>query len=144
MTMPATAALSNDTPGLSLRIGLWVAQVALAFFFCFAGIMKLITPIPELSAMMPWTGQTSEHFVRFIALVDLAGGLGILLPALTRVLPKLTVLAALGCTVLQILAFGFHMSRGEFALLPLNTLLLALSIFILWGRTKKAPIAPRA
>ena len=36
-------------------------------------------------------------FVRTIGVVDLAGGVGILRPALTGILPRLTVLAALGC-----------------------------------------------
>jgi hypothetical protein len=93
--------------------------------------------------MMPWTGEHSEAFVRIIGLIDLAGGIGILLPALTRILPRLTVLAALGCTVLQVFAITFHVSRGEAAVTPLNLVLLALAVFVLWGRGRKAPIAPR-
>jgi uncharacterized membrane protein YphA (DoxX/SURF4 family) len=139
----STATFETATPGRALRIGLWAAQIALAFVFISAGFVKLATPIPQLAAMMPWTGQYSETFVRAIALVDLAGGLGILLPALTRILPRLTVLAALGCAVLQVIALVFHLSRGEAAVTPLNVVLLALSLFVLWGRNNKAPIAPR-
>ncbi len=79
-----------------------------------------------------------------MGLVDFSGGIGILLPALTRILPRLTVLAALGCVVLQISAIIFHTSRGELSALPLNAVLLPICLFILWGRGKKAPIAPRA
>lgn len=140
--MSATA-LETATSGRALRIGLWAAQVVLAFVFIAAGFVKLTTPIPQLAAMMPWAGQYSETFVRSIALVDLAGGIGILLPALTRILPRLTVLAALGCSVLQVMALLFHLSRGEAAVTPLNIVLLALSLFVLWGRNNKAPIAPR-
>lgn len=139
----STATFETATPGRALRLGLWAAQIALAFVFVSAGFVKLTTPIPQLAAMMPWTGQYSETFVRAIALVDLAGGLGILLPALTRILPRLTVLAALGCAVLQVIALVFHLSRGEAAVTPLNVVLLALSLFVLWGRNNKAPIAPR-
>lgn len=131
-------------PGKPLRIALWTAQVLLAAMFVMSGFMKLMTPIAELSAMMPWTGQVSAPFVRFIGVVDLAGGIGILLPSLTRIQPRLTVLAALGCVVLQVLAFCFHASRGETVALPVNVLLMALSAFVLWGRSKKAPILPRA
>lgn len=130
-------------PGKPLRIALWLAQAVVAALFCMSGVMKLTTPIPELSAMMPWTGQLPAGFVRFIGLVDLAGGIGILLPALTRIQPRLTVLAALGCVALQILAMSFHAYRGEFSVLPLNVMLLVLSAFILRGRATKAPIAPR-
>lgn len=138
-----TPTSATPSAGKPLRIGLWVAQVVVAILFCGAGFTKLTTPIPELSAMMPWTGQYSETFVRFIALVDLAGGLGILLPALTRILPRLTVLAALGCVVLQVFAIVFHLSRGEAMVVPLNIVLLALSLFVLWGRGRRVPISPR-
>lgn len=129
--------------GKAFTIGLWAAQIVGGVFFCFAGFTKLTTPIPELSAMMPWTGAYSEHFVRFIALVDLAGGLGLLLPSLTRIQPNLTVLAALGCIVLQLLAMGLHASRGEFMVLPLNVFLLGISAFIWWGRGRRLPIDAR-
>ncbi len=140
--MSATT-FETATPGRALRIGLWVAQSLLFFVFASAGLVKLLTPIPQLAAMMPWTGQHSEAFVRVIGLIDLAGGLGILLPALTRILPRLTVLAALGCTVLQVFAIVFHVSRGEAEMTPLNLVLLVLSVVVLWGRGRKAPIAPR-
>lgn len=58
-------------------------------------------------------------------LVNLAGGIGVLLPVLTGILPWPTVLAALGCMGLQVLAIGFHASRGELALTPFNFFLLA-------------------
>ncbi len=126
-----------------LNIALWIVQVLVAGFFCYAAFLKLTTPIPELSKMMPWTGEYSEMFVRIIGVVDLAGGLGMLLPSLTRIMPRLTVIAAMGATVLQVLAIAFHVSRGEGAVTPLNFILLALILFILWGRSKKAPIAAR-
>jgi uncharacterized membrane protein YphA (DoxX/SURF4 family) len=118
--------------------------VLVAGLFIMSGVMKLFTPVIQLSLQMPWTGQVPETFLRFIGVVDLAGGLGVLLPALTRIAPRLTPLAALCATVLQVLAIAFHSSRGEFSVLPLNFILLALALFILWGRTKKAPISPRS
>lgn len=74
---------------------------------------------------------------------DVLGGLGVLLPALTRIRPGLTVLAALGCTALQASAIAFHLSRGETDV-AFNVVLLALAAFVAWGRRTKAPIAPRA
>jgi DoxX-like family len=139
----STTTFETPTPGRALRIGLWTAQILIAFAFIGAGLVTLTPPIPQLAAMMPWAGQYSETFVRSIALVDLAGGIGIILPALMRILPRLTVLAALGCSVLQVFALVFHLSRGEAEVTPLNVVLLALSLFVLWGRNSKAPIAPR-
>lgn len=70
---------------------------------------------------------------------------GILLPALTRILPRLTPLAALGFVTIQVLAIGFHAVRSELGMaMPLNLVLLGLSLFVLWGRATKLPIAGRA
>jgi hypothetical protein len=104
--MTVVAAASNVPVGKPLRIALWIAQILVAVVFCAAGIVKFTTPIPELSAMMPWTGELPVAFVRTMGLIDLAGGVGILLPALTRIVPRLTVLAALCCVVLQVCGAG--------------------------------------
>ena len=138
-----TTVQAVPTSSKLLNIGLWTAQVLVAAAFCMIGFIKLTTPIADLSMMMAWAGEYPEAFVRTIGLIDLAGGLGLLLPSLTRIMPRLTVFAAMAATVLQILAIGFHVSRGEGALTPLNFVLLALIVFILWGRSKKAPIASR-
>lgn len=67
-----------------------------------------------------------------------------ILPAATRIAPFLTPLAALGFVIIQVLAISFHGIRGETGqTLPLNIVYLALSLFVLWGRTRKAPIPSR-
>ena len=54
---------------------------------------------------------------------------------LTGILPWLTPLAAIGLSLIQVLAIGFHARRNETAKsLPMNLVLLALSLFVLWGR----------
>ncbi len=127
-----------DEPHHGLIAGLWIAQILVSGIFLFSAYLKLSTPIDALAQMMPWTGEASETFVRAIGLVDLAGGFGIIVPTLTRIAPRLTAWAAGGCVVLQILAAGFHVWRGEFTNVPLNILLLALAAFVLWGRTRPA------
>ncbi|MGC2780814.1 MAG: DoxX family protein [Bradyrhizobium sp.] len=139
-----TTDLAPLPPSLGWRIGLWIAQAVIFLGFSPAGLMKLFMPIPQLAAMMPWAGEYSEWFVRLIGLIDLAGALGILLPSLTRIKPGLTVFAALGCATLQVFAMVFHISRGETMVVPVNLVLLALSLFVLWGRSSKAPITPRS
>jgi hypothetical protein len=81
--------------------------------------------------------------MRATGVVDLLGGVGLLLPALTRVQPVLTVWAAFGCALLQVFAIIFHLSRGEAANTPFNFFLVGLSIFVVWGRRSKLPIYPR-
>lgn len=144
--MATDTAVSSSTPpaGKILKISLWSVQTLMFAAFLLFGFQKLFMPGEALAGMWqtPWP---IEHptLLRFTGVIDVAGGIGILLPALTRIQPRLTVLAALGCTVLQICAILFHATRGEFAALPINFILLPLVAFILWGRGKRAPISPR-
>lgn len=117
------------------RVALWIVQVLLCLLFVGTGVWKLATPIPKLAAMIPWAGQVSPAFLRFTAVVDLAGGLGVLLPTVTRIGPRLAVAAAVGCALLQASAVVFHFSRGEAANTPFNFVLIGLSAFVAWGRT---------
>jgi DoxX-like family len=126
-----------------LSVSLWVIQSLLCLLFAGTGLWKLVTPVPQLAAQFPWMGQVPVTFMRATGLIDLLGGIGVLLPAITRVKPRLTALAAFGCAVLQACAIVFHVARGEAANTPFSFLLLALSLFVFWGRHSKAPIAPR-
>jgi hypothetical protein len=128
----------------SLDVSLWIVQSLLFLTFAGTGVWKLLTPVPKLAAMIPWAGQVPEAFLYATAVIDLCGGLGILLPSVTRIKPGLTLLAALGCAALQVCAIIFHVSRAEAANTPFNFLLVALSIFVYWGRRSKAPILSRA
>lgn len=127
----------------ALPVSLWVTQALLGLVFAGTGLWKLLTPIPRLAAMIPWAGQVPAAFLYMTAAVDLLGGLGVVLPSLTRIKPGLTVLAALGCAALQVSAILFHVSRGESANTPFNFLLVGLSLFVAWGRRTRAPLPPR-
>ena len=94
--------------------------------------------------MAPWTGALPEGLVRFIGVAELAGALGLLLPALTRRKPVLTAWAAAGLVVVMALAVVVHIARGEPQVLPVNFVLGGATAFIAWGRFRGARIAPRA
>ena len=141
-----TASVPGDTarqPSKALNIGLWIVQVLLALTFAGTGVWKLTTPIPELAAKMPWMGQESPVLLYTTAVCDLFGGVGIFLPSLLRIKPGLVVLAALGCAALMTAAIVFHFSRGEGMNTPFNFLMIALSLFVAWGRRSKARISAR-
>ena len=135
---------ANPVPNKKLSAAIWLAQIVVALVFAASGLTKLFMPLAELAAMMTWPGDYPAPFVRIIGLVDLLGALGLLLPALTRIRPRLGVLAAFCCVLLQVLAIAFHASRGEFTVLPLNFVLLPLCVLVLWGRAGRMAIGPRA
>ncbi|ARQ61839.1 UNVERIFIED_ORG: putative membrane protein YphA (DoxX/SURF4 family) [Rhizobium etli] len=139
----ATTISPAPRAGRLLQIAIWSAQVLIFAAFTLFGCMKFFMPVDQLAAMWVWPGQVPAWFLRLMGIIDFAGGVGVLLPALTRIQPRLTVLAAIGCVLLQIAAMIFHLSRGEAPALPLNVILLGLSAFILWGRGRRAPVTPR-
>ena len=96
--------------------------------------MKATQPIPDLAAMMGWPGEVPVALVRFIGAAELAAAAGLILPVLTGIMPRLTALAALGLATIQVLAMGLHIYRGEFEVLPVNAVLLALAVYVILGR----------
>lgn len=128
----------------ALNIALWAAQILLAVGFGMAGAMKTFSPLAEIAKTIPWVTSDFMLLVRFIGVSELAGAIGLILPAATRIQPKLTALAGAGLTIVMALASIFHLSRGEVGALPTTLVLGGLAAFVAWGRYNKAPIAPRA
>lgn len=133
----------SASPAKGWTIGLWAVQVLLGLMFAMAGVMKSTAPIEQLAANMPWVAQVSPLFVRFIGVSELAGALGLILPAATRILPFLTPLAGAGLALIMVLAAGFHAMHGEYGVIGMNVVLGGLAALVAWGRLAKAPIAPR-
>lgn len=130
-------------PNKALHIGLWVVQVLLGLMFIGAGATKGFSPMADLATKIPWTPVVGEPMTRFIGISELLGGLGLILPAATRIKPGLTALAGAALALVMVLALGFHVMRGELNFVPVNVVLAGLAAFVAWGRFKKAPIAPR-
>ena len=129
---------------LGWKFGLWSAQVLLCLFFGASGLCKLFVAPANLVLMgLNYATDIPHWLLLFIGFAEVVGAIGIMLPALTRIEPSLTPLAALGFVALQVLAICFHLVRSEVHGLPLNLILLALAALVLWGRTKKAPIGSR-
>lgn len=126
-----------------LNITLWVLQVLLALLFANAGFMKAFNPIAEIAPMITWAPSLPEWLVRFIGVSELFGALGLILPAVLKIRPQLTTLAAAGIAAVMLLANLFHISRGEFFILPMTGILFALAAFIAYGRWKLAPLTTK-
>ncbi|HEY9724666.1 MAG TPA: DoxX family protein [Oscillatoriaceae cyanobacterium] len=125
------------------RIGLWIAQVLLGAMFVMAGGMKALTPADQLMVAMKGSGL-SLGMARFIGTAELAGAIGVVLPALTRICPILTPIAACGLLTVMILATGFNAMHGQTGAMITTIILGCIAAFVAWGRFKKAPIRPRA
>ncbi|HLZ61440.1 MAG TPA: DoxX family protein [Ktedonosporobacter sp.] len=117
---------------LITSIALWSLQVLVALPFLFAGGIKLILPIALLQASMPL--PLPELFVRFIAIAEVAGGLGLILPGLLRIRPMLTPLAALGLVLDMMGATAYNLISGQGGAAVSTVVLGLICVAIAYGR----------
>ena len=130
-------------PSKALHVGLWIVQCLLGAMFLAVGTMKATQPIANLANALGWPAEVPAALVRLIGVAELLGGLGLILPAATRIMPMLTPLAGAGLATAMLFATIFHISHGEFRALAAPIVLGCLAAFVAWGRAVKAPIAPR-
>jgi hypothetical protein len=117
---------------------LWIVQGLLALLFLFAGGAKLSMPLDELATQ----AGLPAGLLLVVSVAEALGGLGLLLPGLTRIRPGLTPLAAAGLVIIMIgatalSAAGVGGGTPEGALFPLAVGLLA--AFVAYGRWRLAP-----
>ncbi len=123
-----------------MNITLWILQALLAAAFAAHGWM-LVSPPPELLAMM--NEQLGVGFRLFLGVAEIAGAIGILLPAMTRKMPWLTPVAA-GCLAFVVAsATVLHLFRSETGPAVTTAILFLLAAFVAYARWRVRPIAPR-
>lgn len=122
-----------------MTIALWVVQGLLALLFLYAGISKAFLPLPTVKKNFPWANHVPSGLTRFIGLSELFGALGLILPAVTGILPWLTIAAAIGLVLVMLSAAFFHASRREFSGIGINLVLLLLAFFVVIGHWVVAP-----
>ena len=112
---------------------LWIVQSLLALAFIAAGAMKLFA-YEKYKTMSEKKGPTglTRGLITFIGIAELAGGLGVVLPAATNIAPWLSPWAAVGIATIMLLAIGFHARRRESMVAPAIFFLLA--AFVVFGR----------
>ena len=136
MSSAPTAEAREKSVGGKLNVVLWVIQALLALVFLFAGGVKLVIPIAAMAKQIGLPGW----FLRFIAVCEVTGALGLLLPGITRIRMGLTSLAASGLVVIMVGATWISATKvsARSALSPLVVGLLA--AFVAYARTSLAPL----
>src|SRR5271165_5342474 len=142
----------NQPPSLASKavsVLLWTLQVLWGIFFSFTGFGKVLCYNPAVwnhqLHQVAWFSAVPQSLFVFIGACEGLGGIGLILPAMTGVKPKLTPFAAIGLTLIMILAAIFHIVRGEYSFfLPVNLVLGGVAAFIGYGRLVAMPVAERS
>src|SRR5437660_7675530 len=122
-----------------MNILLWIIQVLLALLFIFSGSMKFVMSVQQMNeqAAVVLPGM----FLHFIGVCEFLGGIGLILPALLRIKPGLTPLAAAGLAIITAGATVITLMgpiKGM-ALVPLVTCMLC--FVVAYSRWRLMPIA---
>ena len=115
-----------------MLIALWILLGILALFFVAAGATKLARSRTALaSSGMAWTDDFSGPTVKLIALAEVVGGFGLVLPLLTGIAPVLTPIAAIALAVIMIGAAVVHVRRKEAAIMQIVVAVLCIVAAVL-------------
>ena len=117
-----------------MNTALWIAQGILGAMFIMAGIMKSTQAKEKLAKNLPWVNDYSATQVKLIGVAELLGGLGLILPWYTGIEPILTPIAAIGLALIMVLAAIYHFQHKEYPGIGINMVLLAIAVFIAYGR----------
>jgi hypothetical protein len=118
-----------------MTYALWIVQGLLAALFLFAGGMKLVLPLDQMTGPVALPGW----FLRFIGVAEVLGALGLTLPGLLRIRPGLTPLAAAGLVIIMIGAIVLTLVGGMVAVALINAVVALLAAFVAYGRWRLAP-----
>jgi hypothetical protein len=100
--------------------------------------MKFVVPVEQMTKQSSLSGS----FLHFIGACEVLGGIGLVLPALFRIWPLLTPIAACGLVIIMAGATVVSMPMGWFAVFPL--LVGVMTAFVAYGRFRLKPVEPRA
>jgi uncharacterized membrane protein YphA (DoxX/SURF4 family) len=119
---------------------LWIVQVLLSIVFFMSGAAKVMQPKEKLVTNMGWVEDFSDGPLKTIGLLEILGALGLILPDLTGLLPMLTPLAAVGLALTMVGALVTHLRRHEYPMAAGNLVLMALALFVAFGRFFVLPL----
>jgi uncharacterized membrane protein YphA (DoxX/SURF4 family) len=126
---------ATDRPNRKLNVLLWVLQVLLAMLFTFAGVMKFIIPVAEMTKQIALPGW----FLHFVGGAEILGAIALILPGILRIRTGLTPLAAAALVVIMIGATAVNLKAGQRGAALTTVVLGLLLVFVAYSRRRMAP-----
>jgi uncharacterized membrane protein len=122
---------------------LWILQWLVGLFFDWVGVMHFVLPegLPE---PMSWMYELDTPLHVIAGTAEILGGLGLILPSITRIRPGLTPLAVLGLILVMLAAMVWHIGREEYQQIVQNLVVAAVLAYVAYGRWRVSPLSARA
>jgi uncharacterized membrane protein YphA (DoxX/SURF4 family) len=121
--------------GRKLNVLLWVLQVLLALLFMFAGVMKFVMPVEEMTKQIALPGW----FLHFIGASEILGAIALILPGILRIRTGLTPLAAGALAIIMIGATAVNLKIGQRGAALTTVIVGLLLVFVAYNRRRMAP-----
>jgi uncharacterized membrane protein len=125
-----------------MNILLWILQILFGLYFFFVGVLHFVLP-PGLPALLGWMYDLAPTLHWISGAAEILGGLGLILPAITRIQTRLVVWAATGLAVVMVMATIYHILRGETLNMVMTVFNAAAMAFVAYGRARLAPLKDR-
>jgi len=112
-----------------------VIQVILALFAGAAGSLRLFTPYARFIRLpaQGWAHEFEPWQVKFIGILELAAGIGIIASLFLQSLTMVTALAAIGVALVMAGAMATHFRRAEYPNMIGNLVWLGLALFFAYS-----------
>jgi len=121
---------------------LWILQILFGVYFIGVGISHFVVP-DGLPGPMEWMYDLSDGLHAVAGTAEILGGIGLIVPALTKIQPRLVPMAAAGLVVVMLGAAIWHIGRGEPSNAVQNVIIGAILGYIAYGRYRLEPIEAR-
>jgi hypothetical protein len=107
----------------------------LAMLFLFAGAMKFVIPVEEMTKQIALPGW----FLHFIGACEILGAIGLVLPGIFRIRTGLTPLAAAALVVIMVGATTLNLKIGQNGAALMTVVVGLLLIFVAYNRQRIVP-----
>lgn len=114
---------------------LWILQSCLAFIFLMAGSRKAFQSREKLLQFAPALSHVPIILPR-LRVLEILGGVAMLLPGLLNIYPSLTGIAAICLCLVMLGAIILHAQRKEYKMLPMTIILFVLAASVAYLRLK--------
>lgn len=104
-----------------------ICQVILSIIFILAGFVKLSKSKEDLLKKVSWAEDYNQTTIKFIGLLELLGGLGVILPYALNIFLWIVPMACMGLAMVMSGATVVHLRRDELKNALFNIFLLFIS-----------------
>ena len=112
-----------------MEIVILILQIGLAAIFIYFGSLKIFLTYDQIKSKVTWAEDYPHSRIKFFGILEILGGLGLIIPHQLDIFPILTPVAATGLAMVMAGAAVVHLKRDEISMILLNILI----IFLLAG-----------